>query len=42
MNPTEPGTKHIKDQKTDTRGYLENIKMLRVKARYTNRVWGNR
>ena len=24
MNPTEAGTIHTKDQKTDTRGYLEN------------------
>ena len=26
MNPTDAGTNHTKDQKTNTRGYPENMK----------------
>ena len=29
MNPTDAGTNHTKDQKTDTRGYLENKKNVK-------------
>ncbi len=42
VNPTDEEHKHIKDQKYDTRGYLEyNLNKLK-RARYANSMWGNK